>query len=326
MQVKLTKEKLLRLLGQNRWEKQAVADILGTGEASVRRACRKFHIDTDQERRKAAGTIKPEVFKIAKTTDKAQVNKGTFVAIPDIHGVSYDRPAVAAICAFIKDFKPEYVFQMGDAIDNTCLMGKVKQQYPNFNEDEIKEMDLDYFCANEFFDSIDGVCTVNTKKIYLVGNHEFRSDLILAHHPCFDKLLNYKERLRLKDRGWDCSRKYLEPASIGKLHLFHGEYFCENHLKKHVQIYRRNLLYAHLHQIGQISVPSPMQEIPTWVATCGTVSNVNPEWQRSKSNNWELGFAYGFYEPNGDFDVVLKRIIHGKFHAEGRTYCGPRKA
>lgn len=323
MKGKLTKEKLLKLLSQNGFEKQAVADVLGIGEASVRRACRKHHIDTIEEQKKAMGAIEPQVFKITKPKSNAKVQKGSFIVIPDAHGKDYDRATVAAICAFAKDFKPEYMIQLGDLIDNLPLMSKVKMKYPSFDAVDIKAIDDDYFYANEILNQIDAAVPKETKKVFLPGNHEYRSDIILANYPDLDKILNYKERLEFKKRGWDCSRKYLELFKLGKLSIFHGEYWGTNHVMKHLTHYGRNLLYGHTHQIAQSTMATPDREIPYFGASIGCVTNVNPEWQRSKSNCWEHGFAYGWFdEKSGDFDVVVKRIIHNQFHAEGKIYKG----
>lgn len=323
MQVKLTREKLLKLLGQNNFEKQAVADILGIGEASIRRACRKFMIDTETEKKKAAGAIQPQTFKIAKSTNPASVQKGSFIVMPDAHGADYDRATVAAICAFAKDFKPEYFIQLGDLIDNTPLLTKVKTKYPAFDAVDIKALDDDYFYANEILDQVDIAVPKATKKIFLPGNHEYRSDIILRGYPEFKRILDYKERLNFKARGWDDTRKYLELFKLGKLSIFHGEYWGANHVMKHLAHYGRNLLYGHTHQIAQSTMATPDREIPYFGASIGCVTNVNPEWQRSKSNCWEHGFAYGWFdEKSGDFDVVVKRIIHNQFHAEGKVYSG----
>lgn len=319
----ITELRLKKALMACKWIKVDTAELLGISETALHRLCRKYKIDTEEEIRKAAGAIEPEVFKIARTTDKSPVNIGSFVVIPDVHGKDYDRPCVAAICAFIKDFKPEVVVQLGDIIDNTPLMAKVKQRYPSFDEVDLKQLDLDYFYANEVLDQIDRACSVHTKKVFLPGNHEYRSDIILGSYPHFDSLLNYKTRLRFKERGWDITREYLQPLQLGKLNVFHGEFWGASHVRKHITHYRRNLMYGHTHQVCQDSIASPMQEIPTWAASIGCVTNVNPDWQRGKSNCWEHGFAYGWWDKKtGDFDPVIKRIVHGKFHAEGKLYIG----
>jgi hypothetical protein len=322
MQVKLTKDKLLKSLSQNSWEKQAVAEALGTSEASIRRACKKFQIDTEEERKKAQGSIEPQVFKVIKPDNSTLARQGTFVVIPDAHGKEYDRKSAAAICAFIKDFKPEYVIQIGDLIDNAPLMAKVKTKYPSFDGQDIKELDEDYFYANELLNQIDTVTPKNSKKIFLPGNHEYRSDVLLRTCPEFKKIIGYKERL-FTGRTWDTSRKYLEPFELGKLKIFHGEFWGVNHVKKHMIHYRRNLMYGHTHQVCQDALASPMQEIPTWGASIGCICNTNPEWQRSKTNGWEHGFAYGWVDKKtGDFYPNITRIIHNRFYAEGKIYVG----
>lgn len=323
MQIKLTEQKLKNLLAKHNWEKQATADALGIGESSIRRACRKFHIDVEVERKKAMGSVEPQTFKIAKPTNNSEVQKGSFIVLPDVHGKEYDRPTVAAICAFAKDFKPEYFIQLGDIIDNTPLLGKVKMKYPSLDALDIKEFDEDYFYANEVLDQIDTSVPKLTKKVFLPGNHEYRSDIILSSYPEFKAIVSYKDRLSLKERGWDISRKYLESIKLGKLNIFHGEFWGANHLKKHLTHYQKNVMYGHTHQVCQDTLASPMREIPIWAASIGCVCNVAPDWQRGKSNAWQHGFAYGWFEEkSGDFDVVVKRVIRGKFHAEGKVYSG----
>ena len=94
-------------------------------------------------------------------------------------------------------------------------------------------------------------------------------------------------------------------------------------MKKHLRVYGQNLLYGHTHAIGIETMPSTFRKIPLVAYNIGCVTNVNPEWQRSKSNQWQLGFGYGWFDKKtGDFDVVVKRIIHDQFHAEGKVYSG----
>ena len=323
MSTGINKEKLLRLLAKHHWEKLATANAIGTDESSVRRACRKFGINTDEERQKAMGAIVPQKFKVIKPTSTAIARPGTFVIIPDAHGKEYDRNSAGAICGFIKDFKPEYIVNIGDLIDNQPLMAKVKTKYPAFDALDIKELDTDYYYANELLNQIDCSAPKNAKKIFLPGNHEFRSDILMKGSPEFKKIVDYKDRLRFSERGWDASRQYLEPFDIGKLKLFHGEFWGANHVKKHITTYRRNLMYGHTHQVCQDALASPMQDIPTWGASIGCICNKNPEWQRSKSNCWEHGFAYGWFDKTtGDFYPVVTRIIHNRFYAEGKVYVG----
>lgn len=322
----ITSGTLRKALETAKWVKLDAARGLGISEAAVRRLCDKHGINTDEEIKKATGALVPQTFSIAKPTGASKARLGTFIVMPDAHGADYDRGTVAAICAFAKDFKPEYFIQLGDLIDNTPLLGKVKMRYPSFDAVDIKALDNDYFYANEILDQIDMSVPKDCKKIFLPGNHEYRSDIILKSYPDFARLLSYKDRLNFKARGWDTSRDYLQPLELGKLKIFHGEFWGANHVKKHLTHYRRNVMYGHTHQVCQDTMASPMQEIPTWGASIGCVCNVNPEWQRGKSNCWEHGFSYGWFDKDsGDFYPMIVRIVHHKFYAEGKMYVGTNK-
>lgn len=322
MGLKITELKLRKILAKNKWEKLAAADELGVDEASIRRACRKYLIDTEEEKKKSAGMLKPEVFSIARPKDNGEARPGTFVVVPDTHAQYYVRPVLSAITAFIKDFKPEVIVHIGDLLDNECLMAKVKTKYISFDEDDVKSLDTEFFYANEVLDKIDEVAPKNCQKIFLTGNHEFRADLILKRFPHFSKLVDYRERLQLKNRGWEW-HPYLEPVKIGKLHLIHGEFYGANSVRKHLIHYQKNVMYGHTHSIEQTTLQSPMREIPIYGATIGCICDLSPDYQRNKSNAWEHGFAYGvFDEKSGDFQPVVVRVVHNRFYADGKWYVG----
>ena len=325
MQMKLTEAKLKALLAKHNWEKLATADALGTSESSIRRACRKFHIDTDEERRKSAGLIKPETFSITKPRNTQSARKGTFVVIPDAHAQHYIRPILSGIAEFVKEFSPEILVQLGDLLDMECLMSKVKMAYPSFDENDVKSLDNEFFYANEILNKLDEVAPKNCRKVFLSGNHEFRADLILKNHPHFAKLIDYRERLRLKERGWEF-HPYLEPIKIGKLYIVHGEYYGANSVRRHLIHYSKNIAYGHTHSIEQTTLASPFREIAVWGATIGCICNLSPDYQRNKSNSWDNGFSYGTYDStNGDFYPNVVRIIHNRFWAEGKWYIGKEK-
>lgn len=319
---KMTEAALRKILVKNKWEKLATAADIGVDEATVRRLCRRYGIDTAEERKKAAGTITPEVFSISSSKNGCVARPGTFVVIPDTHAQYYVRPVLAAITAFIKDFRPEIIVHIGDLVDNECLLTKMKTKFPSFDEADVKSLDTEFFYGNEILDQIDKVAPKSCRKVFLAGNHEFRADLMLKQYPHFSKLIDYRDRLRLKDRGWEL-HPYLEPIKIGKLYMVHGEFFRVNHVRKHLIHYSKNIMYGHTHTIEQATLASPMREIAVWGASIGCVCNLSPDYQRNKSNAWDHGFAYGVYDKaSGDFHPHIMRVIHNKFYAEGKWYVG----
>lgn len=314
----ITKAKLIKLLRDNKWEKTAVADVLRVGEATVRRLCKKLNIDVEYEKNKQL-----EDLEIVKTVSKAKtsINKAKidrWVAISDTHDKDVSWPSLKAICDFIKDFKPKYVIQIGDLLDYTCLMGMGKRKYPAFDGQDFKQLEDAFEVGQRILDLIATAAPKDAELVYEYGNHEYRAIELIARCPEFKKLLDPEECMDLS--RWKVL-PYLKSFKIGKLNIFHGEFFGQNHVQKHLKHYQKNILYGHTHGIQQDTMASPMREIPIWGAAMGCVCNVNPDYQRNKSNQWQHGFAYGYVDQaSGDFDQQLKRIIHNKFWAEGVRY------
>jgi hypothetical protein len=318
--VNLTRAQLLKLLKEHQWEKLSVAEALGVDEASIRRACRRHNIDTDLERKSDVENFNPTVLKVHKPESKAQVQKGSFIVYPDIHDKDVNWKSFNAVCEFERDFKPEYKIQIGDLLDYEALMGKVKQKYPNFDAADLKSLDIGFQAASKIVSILNQASSSQTKNILLKGNHEYRADMLVKKHPEFENLLNFQKRIDLT--GWNVL-EYLVPFRLGKLNFIHGEFYGANHVKKHLIHYQKNVLYGHTHQVAQDTLASPMREIATWGASIGCLCDLNPDYQRNKSNAWEHGFAYGWFdEKTGDFQPMVNRIINNQFHAEGRHYRG----
>lgn len=314
----ITKAKLIKLLRDNKWEKTAVASILLVGEASVRRLCTRLGVDVEYEKTKFLQAVE-----ITKTSSKMKANNtksiiDRWVAIPDVHDKDVSWPSLNAICDFVEDFKPKYVIQIGDLLDYTCLMGVGKKKYPSFDGQDLRQLEEAFEIGQQVMDKIANSAPKDAELVYEYGNHEYRAIELIARCPEFKKLLDPEERMDLS--RWKVL-PYLVGFKIGKLNIFHGEFFGQNHVQKHLKHYQKNILYGHTHGIQQDTMASPMREIPIWGAAMGCVCNVNPDYQRNKSNQWQHGFAYGYVDQaSGDFDQQLKRIIHNKFWAEGKRY------
>ena len=316
---KPTKNKLLDLLKKKAWVKQDLADDLGIDEKSVRRWCKSYGIDTELERKSSLKNADVIVYEVAKPSGNTKISNGTFVVVPDLHDQWVSWPYLDAVCSFIKDFNPEYLIQIGDLLDFEPLMKIGKAKYPSFDSQDLVQLDSGFNAASKILSRLNSVISPSSKRILLKGNHEFRADLILRSHPELGTILDIKKRLDLS--AWDV-KEYLDPnVKLGKLHLLHGEFYGTNHVQKHLRHYQKNLLYGHTHGIQQDTMASPMRQIPIWGASIGCGCDLNPDYQRNKSNAWQHGFAYGFFDKvTGYFDVQVKRVINASFWAEGRRY------
>jgi hypothetical protein len=181
-------------------------------------------------------------------------------------------------------------------------------------------LEEEFQAAGKIISVVNQAVSKNCKKILLKGNHEFRADEIIQHHPEFKSFLDMESRLDLT--GWTV-KKYLEPFRLGKLNFIHGEFWGVYHVQQHLKCYQKNVVYGHTHGIQQDTMMSPMRQIPIWGASLGCLCDLNPDYQRHKSNRWQHGFGYGWFDAKtGDFDCQVKRIVNGGFWAEGRRYKG----
>ena len=316
--VNLTRSQLLKLLQDNGFDKSAVADILGVGEASIRRACKRLTIDCDVEKRAKIADVKIPKFRSKTSSSSASCKVGTFVVVPDTHAQTVLWNYLALVCQFIRDFKPEYIIHIGDLMDYECLMGKMKTKYPSFDGADMKSLATEYEACAKQISMINQAAPKNCKKIFLKGNHEHRADMLIKKNPEFKEILEMEQHLELQ--GWQIM-PYLQKVKLGKLNFIHGEFYGTHPVKKHLEVYQKNVVFGHTHAIEQSTKPSPMREIPIWGAMAGCLCSVNADYMRNKSSRAEHGFAYGWFEKDsGDFDVMIKRIIRGKFWAEGRRY------
>jgi hypothetical protein len=316
--IKLTRTQLLNLLRVNKWQKTAVAKILKCDEASVRRLCNRLSIDCEIERKANLAETKIDTLTTAQSEIDATIHKGTFVIIPDLHAHTVIWEYLITVCKFITDFKPEYVVQIGDIMDYECLLGISKRKYPTFDGQDMGSLNKEFEAVSNIISMINAATPKNSKKFFLEGNHEYRVVELLRKAPEFADTFKLEKRVDMT--GWEIL-PYLQPLKLGKLNFIHGEFFGDNPIKKHLEVYQKNIVFGHTHTIQQGTKPSPMREIPIWGATIGCLCTLNADYMRNRSSSAQHGFAYGWFEEDsGDFDCKIVRIIHGKFWAEGRKY------
>lgn len=318
MSKKLTRNSLLKLLKEHRFTKTEVAKVLGVGEASIRRACEKFNIDCDMERKSELASTKPPKYKTLKGGTSKAFNKGTFVIVPDLHADTVIWDYLQTVCEFIRVFKPQVLVQLGDLMDYECLLGMQKRKYPSFDGKDFASLEREFQACAKILTMFNAVAPKGCRKIFLKGNHEWRADDLIKKFPEFKSVFDIEKRLDFS--GWEV-HPYLQKVKIGKLNIIHGEFFGQSPVKKHLMTYQKNVVFGHTHAIGQETLSSPMREIPIWGAMLGCITHLNADYMRNKSSRAEHGFGYGVWEEkSGDFDCRVVRIIKGHFWAEGKWW------
>jgi len=316
--MKITRQKLLTLLKENKFVKTEVAEALQIDEASVRRLCKKHKIDTKMERTAGVTNTKHTQYKSVKKSNASKANEGSFVIVPDLHAHEVIWEYLATVCDFIREFKPKVLIQLGDLMDYECLLGMQKRKYPSFDGKDLGSLETEFQASAKILTMLNAAAPKGCRKVFLKGNHEWRADDLIKKFPEFKNLFDIEKRLDFT--GWEV-HAYLKKVKIGKLNVIHGEFFGQNPVMKHLTTYQKNIVFGHTHAIGQATLPSPMREIPIWGAMLGCLTNLNAAYMRNHSSRAEHGFGYGWWdEKSGDFDCKIARIIHGNFWANGKRY------
>lgn len=316
--VNLSRAQMLKALQENGFSFTEVGRILHVDEASVRRACKRLDIDVDMERSHYVATAQTTQYATKGGNSGRKANSSTFVVIPDMHAHTVVWESLKVVCDFIKDYRPSYLIQIGDIMDYECLLGIGKKRYPAFDGKDMGGLNREFQAVAKIISMLNEAAPKGCKKIFLEGNHEHRVTELLRKAPEFADQFKLDRRVNMS--GWDI-KAYLEKFKLGKLNFIHGEFYGQTPTRKHLQVYQKNVVFGHTHAIEQASLPSPMREIPIVGYNIGCLCTLNADYCRNKSSRVEHGFGYGYFdEQSGDFDCTVKRIIHGKFWAEGKRY------
>ncbi len=240
-----------------------------------------------------------------------------YVQINDLHFP--DSIDLTGIFQFVKDFKPDYILEVGDIIQNTpfshwerAVPGQFKQ-LPDPQE---------YYeeCIEGYYkpmrEAADGA-----KRVHWIGNHEFWSQRAVMQIPEGQGYWEIWNNIGqdLVDL-WVPSKKL---ANLGKLHFLHGDYKASKstHAKQMLMMFLRNIRYGHWHDISEASYSSPVDQKERWTArSCGCLQKLNPNFMENQPHNWIHAFSYGVVTPSGLFWDTTVKIIDGQFWAEGKMY------
>ncbi len=330
-----TRKKVLELLENNGYSKQAVALSLSVNEKSVRRWCLFYDIDVEYEKKKSLIQHKPLDVRVKSNTTivtKAKVSTGeesrrVFV-FSDYQIPYYNRRghliAVQRCDDYLNDknFKGQpYVVIIGDFQDYNPLLGKDKLRQPHIAPDELKALELEFLESSKVLSEIVAVLPKDCIKIFMKGNHEDRADKLISkpNGDVWKKLIDIDDRLGLAENGWKVF-KYNENYKIGHLYYTHGSFHGKNHAAQHAMSYQKNVMYGHTHQIQVFTQQSPARELPVWAASIGCLADVNPEWQRNRPNAHELAFAEVSYLGDDFFPVIHRIIKNALVVPGGKTY------
>lgn len=195
-------------------------------------------------------------FKISKPVIRGHryLTPGMYIVIGCAHAPFHLQPAFKAVQQLLHDNKSDIVGLVldGDFLDMNSLSSHDKGRKPIPGV----TLDWEYKESEQLLDSLLDPLASNIEKIYIFGNHEDR------YHRYMSDIDNSKLGTSLKgpvaglnliNKGFDIYENWKEDfVTLGHhLDVSHGEFFNVHSAKKHIDTYRRSILYYHTHRVQQ---------------------------------------------------------------------------
>lgn len=242
------------------------------------------------------------------------------VAQPDTHTKFRDIPAVNCFIKFLKYYKPDIHTILGDYVDCEGISHWPSDSLePRRLIPEIKE-------ARKLLEEIVNATPNTSTRIFLKGNHSAWIEQALTRMPeLFDGLadlgleINLEKLLNLKGFGYELF-ELNHLVAIGDANFTHGIYTSSSHAKKHLDVFKANIFYGHLHDTqcyNQTSVNGPMV-----AQSLGCLCRLDAKFLKGKPNNWEHAFGIFEFFPDGTFTYMVPRIIKGRMSFNGEVFDG----
>lgn len=223
---------------------------------------------------------------------------------------------LAPILEFLCDFSPEILYLGGDIHDFPSLSSWVSDQSRTLDGGTIKE-NFNELCEGILLPlriAVGKKCKI----IYAEGNHEHRIHIATTQRP---DLRGYIELARNIPKDIKIIPYNLPYRANENIVFIHGLYLNAYHAKRTVDAYHKSVYYGHIHTFQSHMAVSPVDVENFYLGqSIGCLCDKNPDFMKNRPSAWAHGFAYGYLEKDGTFQINPVPIVNGKFWAAGRRY------
>lgn len=256
------------------------------------------------------------VVKKAKTRKLTGSDLRKMVVLPDTHFPLHDPKAMSAVITFLEEFKPDTVVILGDWFDFEAISRWDPVDLDTFTT--MEEIHVGTRGLEQVRRAVGDKCEV----IFLEGNHEER----LAKYM----IANCREMYGITDLYRLAKMDVLDikfipvknqPLRYGDVDFIHGSFTNKYHAFKHVDVYRRNIVYGHLHDVQRFSVANPNGE-PIMGLSLGCLANKNQKYLKGRPTNWTHALGVFYFSKDGKFTDHVIPIVDGQFVFDGIVYEG----
>lgn len=238
----------------------------------------------------------------------------------DTHAKFVDRAAFNAYKKFASYYCPDIHLIMGDFVDCEGL----SHWPPDDLEPRriVPEMKIGRALLQE---TVESTPTCSTR-LFLEGNHERWIEQAFTKMPeLFDGLaeldieINVKTLLGLSSFGYEFF-PLNELLQIGGAHFTHGLYTGKHHAAKHLDTFKTNIYYGHLHDTqehNQTGIDGHVE------ASClGCLCRKDAKFLKGKPNNWVHTAPVFEFFPDGSYNHYKPRIFNGRMAFNGMVFDG----
>ena len=249
-----------------------------------------------------------------------------YVILSDLHIPDHDEKSLALVMRFIADFKPDFIYLLGDQVNFTKI--SKYEQDPRYHvdlADEIKQ-------AKKFLAEITKVgkrANRNVQFVWFDGNHEARlvhwlnkNAANLAELEVDDMpLVSIQNLLELKKLGIryvaypEVDVQYEVAFTHGQTIRSKSGYTGHANMEK----YGRSGFSGHTHRMSFTS-KTQMGKTKWWIET-GCLCNLAPTPSYTNYPDWMQGFAIAEYDPETEqlYGAQIPIVDHS-FRFNGKTY------
>lgn len=242
------------------------------------------------------------------------------VIFPDVHAPNHHEPSFNAALQFTKWYKPHRFIQLGDFCDWDSVT-----DYSPKREADISNIKTEIESANELLDRIDSVLPKNCERYMVGGNHEARVERFKVSHGWrpeirrLKELTSWHQEYNLDKRGWKWC-EYRKWFTFWKVVYFHGNWTGQGAAKKHLDYFKRNVIFGHCHQ-RLIATTTDRDGEPMESESIGTLSKFDLNYLDLPSHDWVHMFCYVDTDTTSfNFSKHSVHVIKGKFIEFNRRF------
>lgn len=237
--------------------------------------------------------------------------------VPDCHHPHVDSVAWRLMLLAARDYEPDIIVLLGDFGDVASV-----SDHPPDEVAEVPTLAEEVFAVSAALGQLEQLGA--TRLIYIEGNHEQRlSRHIARNSPQLWDCLNWRELLKLEDRGWEWV-EYRQTFQLGKLCITHdtGEAGINAH-RSASNAHMGSTVIGHTHRMayevrGTFGGPPYLAAMFGWLGDHTRAARyVHDAKARSQ---WAHGFGTGLLLEDGICHVQPVPIVSGKCVVSGKLY------